>query len=132
MIFIVYSSHRVPVVRQVAAVKILLAMLAMMASRLLVRAKSAAVTPVASPASTPEAKLRQVKTSTGTVGVPPEKSQTFCCDDEPDRVRASVARRDTIFFDDYVGFFLEIFNDLRKAFEAFSTRSGFKAMRTSP
>src|SRR5262245_17625860 len=77
MIFIVNPSHRVPVVRQVAAVKMLVAVLAMIAGGLDVRAQSAAATPVASssPSSKPEAKLREVKTSTATVVVPPEKSQ---------------------------------------------------------
>jgi len=44
MTFIAYSSHRVPVVRQVAADKILLAKLAMIASRPELRAQSVAVT----------------------------------------------------------------------------------------
>ncbi|MGH9882096.1 MAG: DUF5916 domain-containing protein, partial [Pyrinomonadaceae bacterium] len=39
--------------------------------------------------------------------------------DEPDKVRATVAKRDNIFQDDYVGFFLDTFNDKRKAFEMF-------------
>jgi hypothetical protein len=39
--------------------------------------------------------------------------------DEPDKVRATVAKRDNIFSDDYVGFFLDTFNDQRKAFEIF-------------
>lgn len=37
--------------------------------------------------------------------------------DEPDKVRANVAKRDAIFDDDYVGFFLDTFNDRRRAFE---------------
>jgi hypothetical protein len=43
----------------------------------------------------------------------------FKATDEPDKVRATVAKRDNIFQDDYVGFFLDTFNDKRKAFEAF-------------
>jgi hypothetical protein len=39
--------------------------------------------------------------------------------DEPDKVRATVAKRDNIFQDDYVGVFLDTFNDKRKAFEVF-------------
>ncbi|HEY0406266.1 MAG TPA: DUF5916 domain-containing protein, partial [Pyrinomonadaceae bacterium] len=39
--------------------------------------------------------------------------------DEPDKVRSTVAKRDNIFSDDYVGFFLDTFNDQRKAFEIF-------------
>jgi hypothetical protein len=43
----------------------------------------------------------------------------FKATDEPDKIRATVAKRDNIFQDDYVGFFLDTFNDKRKAFEAF-------------
>jgi hypothetical protein len=46
MTFIVNPSHRLRVVRQIAAVKILLAVLAMIAGSLHVRAQSAAATPV--------------------------------------------------------------------------------------
>jgi hypothetical protein len=142
-----------------------------------------------SPASTPEAKPIEVKTSTGTVTVPPEKAQpiriarfekppvidgklddevwklavvlkdfydidpgdnvpaqkhtevmlgydpkflyiAFHCYDEPDKVRATVARRDNIFSDDYVGFFLDTFNDQRKAFEAFFNPLGIQGDAT--
>ncbi|MDQ1590295.1 MAG: hypothetical protein QOG71_922 [Pyrinomonadaceae bacterium] len=37
--------------------------------------------------------------------------------DEPDKIRANVAKRDSIFDDDYVGFYLDTFNDQRRAFE---------------
>ncbi len=37
--------------------------------------------------------------------------------DEPDKVRATVAKRDAIFDDDYVGLFFDTFNDQRKAYE---------------
>ncbi|MGB9180780.1 MAG: DUF5916 domain-containing protein, partial [Pyrinomonadaceae bacterium] len=37
--------------------------------------------------------------------------------DEPDKVRANVAKRDQIFDDDYVGLFFDTFNDSRKAYE---------------
>ncbi|HJR05795.1 MAG TPA: DUF5916 domain-containing protein, partial [Pyrinomonadaceae bacterium] len=37
--------------------------------------------------------------------------------DEPGKIRANVAKRDSIFDDDYVGFFLDTFNDQRRAFE---------------
>jgi hypothetical protein len=47
--------------------------------------------------------------------------------DEPDKVRANVAKRDAIFEDDYVGFFLDTFNDKRKAFEAFFNPLGIQA-----
>jgi hypothetical protein len=51
----------------------------------------------------------------------------FRCFDEPDKVRATVAKRDNIFSDDYVGFFLDTFNDQRKAFEAFFNPLGIQA-----
>ena len=50
----------------------------------------------------------------------------FKCTDEPDKVRATVAKRDNIFQDDYVGFFLDTFNDKRKAFEAFFNPLGIQ------
>ncbi|HLL73282.1 MAG TPA: DUF5916 domain-containing protein, partial [Pyrinomonadaceae bacterium] len=37
--------------------------------------------------------------------------------DDPSKIRANVAKRDGIFDDDYVGFFLDTFNDQRRAFE---------------
>jgi hypothetical protein len=37
--------------------------------------------------------------------------------DDPSKIRANVAKRDAIFDDDYVGFFLDTFNDQRRAFE---------------
>ena len=46
--------------------------------------------------------------------------------DEPDKVRATVAKRDSIFQDDYVGFFLDTFNDKRKAFEVFFNPFGIQ------
>ena len=51
----------------------------------------------------------------------------FRAKDEPDKVRATVAKRDNIFQDDYVGFFLDTFNDKRKAFEAFFNPLGIQA-----
>ena len=50
----------------------------------------------------------------------------FKCTDEPDKIRATVAKRDAIFQDDYVGFFLDTFNDKRKAFEAFFNPLGIQ------
>ena len=50
----------------------------------------------------------------------------FKATDEPDKVRATVAKRDSIFQDDYVGFFLDTFNDKRKAFEAFFNPLGIQ------
>jgi len=46
--------------------------------------------------------------------------------DEPDKVRATVAKRDNIFNDDYVGFMLDTFNDQRKAFEFFFNPLGIQ------
>ena len=51
----------------------------------------------------------------------------FKATDEPDKVRATVAKRDNIFQDDYVGFFLDTFNDQRKAFEVFFNPLGIQA-----
>jgi hypothetical protein len=39
--------------------------------------------------------------------------------DEPGKIRATIAKRDSIFNDDYVGCFLDTFNDKRKAYEFF-------------
>ncbi len=41
-------------------------------------------------------------------------------------MRATVAKRDNIFQDDYVGFFLDTFNDKRKAFEVFFNPFGIQ------
>ncbi len=38
------------------------------------------------------------------------------CYDDPDKIRATVAKRDDIFGDDYVGVFLDTFNDQRRAY----------------
>src|ERR1041385_16427 len=46
--------------------------------------------------------------------------------DEPDKVRATVAKRDNIFNDDYVGMMLDTFNDQRKAFEFFFNPLGIQ------
>jgi hypothetical protein len=46
--------------------------------------------------------------------------------DEPDQVRSTVAKRDSIFQDDYVGFYLDTFNDKRKAFEMFFNPLGIQ------
>ena len=50
----------------------------------------------------------------------------FKATDEPDKVRATVAKRDNIFQDDYVGFYLDTFNDKRKAFEVFFNPFGIQ------
>ena len=47
--------------------------------------------------------------------------------DEPDKIRSTIAKRDNIFSDDYVGFFLDTFNDQRKAFEVFFNPLGIQA-----
>jgi hypothetical protein len=41
----------------------------------------------------------------------------FHCFDEPDKVRANVAKRDQIWDDDYVGILFDTFNDQRRAYE---------------
>lgn len=46
--------------------------------------------------------------------------------DEPDKVRSTVAKRDNIFNDDYVGFYLDTFNDQRRAFEIFFNPLGIQ------
>jgi len=46
--------------------------------------------------------------------------------DERDKVRSTVAKRDSIFQDDYVGFYLDTFNDKRKAFEMFFNPLGIQ------
>ena len=51
----------------------------------------------------------------------------FKATDEPDKIRSTIAKRDNIFNDDYVGFFLDTFNDKRKAFEAFFNPVGIQA-----
>lgn len=50
----------------------------------------------------------------------------FKATDEPDKVRSTVAKRDNIFQDDYVGFMLDTFNDKRKAFEVFFNPLGIQ------
>ncbi len=46
--------------------------------------------------------------------------------DEPDKIRSTVAKRDNIFQDDYVGFYMDTFNDQRKAFEVFFNPLGIQ------
>ncbi len=50
----------------------------------------------------------------------------FKATDEPDKIRSTVAKRDNIFNDDYVGFMLDTFNDKRKAFEVFFNPLGIQ------
>jgi Domain of unknown function (DUF5916)/Carbohydrate family 9 binding domain-like len=47
--------------------------------------------------------------------------------DEPDKVRATIAKRDDIFDDDYVGVLLDTFNDQRRAYELFFNPFGVQA-----
>jgi hypothetical protein len=47
--------------------------------------------------------------------------------DERDKVRATVPKRDNIFDDDYVGMFLDTFNDQRKAYAFFFSPLGVQA-----
>jgi Domain of unknown function (DUF5916)/Carbohydrate family 9 binding domain-like len=47
--------------------------------------------------------------------------------DEPGKVRATIAKRDDIFDDDYVGVLLDTFNDQRRAYELFFNPFGVQA-----
>ena len=47
--------------------------------------------------------------------------------DEPGKVRATVAKRDNIFDDDFVGVFLDTFNDSRRAYELLFNPLGVQA-----
>src|SRR5205085_9270399 len=47
--------------------------------------------------------------------------------DEPDKIRATVPKRDNIFGDHYVGMFLDTFNDQRKAYAFFFSPLGVQA-----
>jgi hypothetical protein len=51
----------------------------------------------------------------------------FRAQDEPGQVRATVAKRDQIFDDDYIGFYLDTFNDQRKAYVMFFNPLGVQA-----
>jgi hypothetical protein len=47
--------------------------------------------------------------------------------DDPSKVRSTVSKRDAIFDDDYVGIFLDTFNDQRKAYELLFNPLGVQA-----
>ncbi|HYP53823.1 MAG TPA: DUF5916 domain-containing protein, partial [Pyrinomonadaceae bacterium] len=47
--------------------------------------------------------------------------------DEPDKVRSTVAKRDAVFDDDWVGVVLDTFNDRRRAYELFFNPLGVQA-----
>jgi hypothetical protein len=51
----------------------------------------------------------------------------FHCYDEPDKVRATIPKRDNIWNDDYVGILFDTFNDHRKAYEFDFTPLGIQA-----
>ncbi|HEX8557040.1 MAG TPA: DUF5916 domain-containing protein, partial [Pyrinomonadaceae bacterium] len=51
----------------------------------------------------------------------------FRAHDDADKVRATVAKRDDIFNDDYVGIILDTYNDKRKAYEFFFNPFGVQA-----
>jgi hypothetical protein len=51
----------------------------------------------------------------------------FYAYDEPDKVRSTIAKRDNVFNDDYVGIILDTFNDERKAYEFFFNPVGIQA-----
>lgn len=46
--------------------------------------------------------------------------------DEPDQIRSTIAKRDNIFDDDYVGILLDTFNDKRRAYELFFNPLGIQ------
>ena len=50
----------------------------------------------------------------------------FKATDEPDKVRSTIAKRDNIFNDDYVGFFLDTFTTNVKRSKSSSTPSEFR------
>src|SRR4029079_12814314 len=50
----------------------------------------------------------------------------FRVHDEKEKIRATVAKRDQIFDDDYVGFYLDTFDDRRKAYEVFFNPFGIQ------
>ena len=50
--------------------------------------------------------------------------------DEPDKIRATVAKRDDIFNDDFVGVYLDTFNDQRRAYEFLFNPFGIQADAT--
>ncbi|HEY0005198.1 MAG TPA: sugar-binding protein [Pyrinomonadaceae bacterium] len=51
----------------------------------------------------------------------------FLAHDEPGKVRATVPKRDSIFDDDFIGVFLDTFNDKRKAYELLFNPLGVQA-----
>jgi hypothetical protein len=51
----------------------------------------------------------------------------FRAHDDPGKVRATIAKRDAIFDDDYVGLYLDTFNDQRKAYQFFFNPLGVQA-----
>jgi Domain of unknown function (DUF5916)/Carbohydrate family 9 binding domain-like len=51
----------------------------------------------------------------------------FRCYDEPDKVRATIPKRDNIWDDDYVGILFDTFNDQRKAYEFNFSPAGVQA-----
>jgi hypothetical protein len=50
-----------------------------------------------------------------------------CFDNEPDKIRATIPKRDQIFDDDYVGVYLDTFNDQRRAYIFFFSPLGVQA-----
>jgi Domain of unknown function (DUF5916)/Carbohydrate family 9 binding domain-like len=51
----------------------------------------------------------------------------FRATDEPDKVRATIAKRDAIFDDDFVGLYLDTYNDKRRAYALFFNPLGVQA-----
>ncbi len=54
----------------------------------------------------------------------------FRAHDEPGKVRATIAKRDNIFDDDFIGVYLDTYNDKRKAFEFFFNPLGVQGDAT--
>lgn len=54
----------------------------------------------------------------------------FIAYDDKDKIRVTIPKRDQIFDDDYIGFYLDTFNDQRKAFAAFFNPIGIQADAT--
>lgn len=56
----------------------------------------------------------------------------FRAADDPGKARATVAKRDQIFDDDYFGFYLDTFNDRRRAYAVFFNPLGVQHARAIP
>src|SRR5213075_139805 len=57
-----------------------------------------------------------IQTHPGDNAPPSRATVAMICYDEPDKVRATVAKRDNVFGEDNVRIFLDTFNDQRRAY----------------